>query len=223
MQHDKPLLLAPADKAAWRARWQAKEAKAVRRFERNLRLFPARITSQQIAGVEHLLVTPANLNAATGKRLLLYFHGGAFTMGNPERNTTAALAAAHYSQSRVLSVRYPMAWQAPHPAIDYELNLVASARIFAGTLDLTDPSVSPLYADFAKGFPPAYISTGTRDLLLSTAARLQRKLTDAGVANRLYVHEGMWHSFQIGPKPTMPEARAAWIDMTGFFDRHLGR
>ncbi len=89
--------------------------------------------------------------------------------------------------------------------------------------DLKDPSVSPIYADFNKGFPPSYISTGTRDLFLSNAVRVQRKLLDAGVVNQLVVYEGMWHVFQELPDPTIPEARVAWRDMAAFFERHWGR
>ena len=106
------------------------------------------------------------------------------------------------------------------PVLDYKMNLEASAKLYAGEKDLDDPGVSPLYADFTKGFPPSYISTGTRDLFLSHCSRLQRKLTDAGVENRLYLYEGMWHVFQLYP---IPEAEAAWRDMALFFDRHLAR
>ena len=85
---------------------------------------------------------------------------------------------------------------------------------------MTNPSISPLYADFKKGFPPSYISTGTRDLFLSHCARLQRKLNDAGIENQLVVHEGMWHVFQ-GMR--LPEEKDAWRDLTAFFERRWAR
>ena len=107
--------------------------------------------------------------------------------------------------------------------LHYEGNLDDSARIYGRDQDLKDPSVSPIYADFNKGFPPSYISSGTRDLFLSNAVRLQRKLLDAGVANQLIVYEGMWHVFQELPDPKLPEARVAWRDMAAFFERHWGR
>lgn len=108
------------------------------------------------------------------------------------------------------------------PLIDYDKNLVAAAKLYAGGLSLKDPRISPIYDDFNKGFPPTYISTGTRDQFLSHAARLQRKLTDAGITNSLYVYEGMWHVFQIAP-PVIPEAEAAWRDLAQFLNRHLAR
>lgn len=106
------------------------------------------------------------------------------------------------------------------PMIGYDFNLGASATVYATGQDLKDPSVSPLYADFNKGFPPSYISTGTRDLFLSHCARLQRKLIDAGVENQLVVYEGMWHVFQA---LRIPEEHDAWRDMAVFFERHWGR
>lgn len=108
------------------------------------------------------------------------------------------------------------------PLIDYDKNLAAAAELYADGLSLRDPNISPIYADFNKGFPPTYISSGTRDQFLSHTSRLQRKLTDAGITNSLFVYEGMWHVFQIAP-PVIPEAAAAWRDLTAFLDRHLAR
>lgn len=61
--------------------------------------------------------------------------------------------------------------------------------------DTKDPSYSPVYASYNSSFPPTVISTGTRDLMLSTSIRLSWALKDAGVRNELLVSEGMWHSF----------------------------
>jgi acetyl esterase/lipase len=40
--------------------------------------------------------------------------------------------------------------------------------------------LSPIYGDF-HGFPPAILTTGTRDLFLSNTVRTHRKLRDAGI------------------------------------------
>ena len=45
--------------------------------------------------------------------------------------------------------------------------------LYADGHDLTDPYLSPLYADFSRGFPPTFIHSGTRDIFLSNAVRLQ--------------------------------------------------
>lgn len=109
------------------------------------------------------------------------------------------------------------------PLINYDLNLSAAAKLYAGGLDLKEPGLSPLYGDYNDGFPPTFVSSGTRDLFLSHVARMQRKLTDAGINNEVRVYEGMWHVFQIAPDPAMPEALAAWRDLINFVERHMAR
>jgi monoterpene epsilon-lactone hydrolase len=252
-----------------------------------------------IDGAEHLMITPDNLDPSYERRLVIYAHGGAYTMGRPEDQIASAGMIAHQMRQRVLAIRYPLAWMEPFPAardrlvavykemlkshspqhialsgdsaggglvlssvlairdsgmpmpaalglispwadisktgdsmtiqdghdplISYDNNLAVSALLYANGLSLTDPGVSPIYGDYTKGFPPTYISTGTRDLFLSHAARLQRKLTDAGVANSLYVYEGMWHVFQLAPEPAVPEVASAWRDYARFLDGHMAR
>jgi acetyl esterase/lipase len=64
---------------------------------------------------------------------------------------------------------------------------------YANGADLTDPYVSPLFADFTRGFPPTLIQTGTRDLFLSNSVLLHRKLRKAGIDAALHVWEAMPH------------------------------
>jgi monoterpene epsilon-lactone hydrolase len=90
-----------------------------------------------------------------------------------------------------------------------------------GGRDLKDPQLSPIYGDF-KGFPPAILTTGTRDLFLSNTVRTHRKLRRAGVEADLNVYEGQSHA-QYGINPDAPETREAFGDIARFFDRHLGR
>lgn len=88
----------------------------------------------------------------------------------------------------------------------YELDLAEAARVYAGGRDLKSPLLSPLYAESWKGFPPVLISTGTRDLLQSLAARLRRELARGGVDVRLNLWEGMWHVFEAYPVPEADES-----------------
>lgn len=196
--------------------------------ERELKTYPAELELKNIAGAQHLLVTPASFDPVNEKRLVVYAHGGAYTLGRPEDQMAAVAALAHHMRARVLAIRYPLAWKAPHPAardvlvavyrellktttsrhiamsgdsaggglvmsavlkirddglpmpavlglispwadasktgdsmtvhdghdplISYDRNLAISARLYAGDKDLRDPSVSPIYADFSKGF-----------------------------------------------------------------------
>ncbi len=278
---------------AWRAIWEATEEAFQDLNAQAVEQYPATIDRRSIAGVDHLFVTPSTHDDVEPNRILVYVHGGAHTVSTPESMLIGILPAAHFTRSQVLAVRYPLAWQAPHPAsrdtviavygellesyspqrvaiagdsagaalvmsavlkarddgmplpaalallspwadvtktgdsltllegadptLDYEGNLRAPARLYATGQDLRDPSISPLYADFERGFPPSYISSGTRDLFLSHCARLQRKLLDAGIDNQLVVHEGMWHVFQAYP---LPESESAWRDMAAFLGRH---
>jgi acetyl esterase/lipase len=100
------------------------------------------------------------------------------------------------------------------PILSYRNILEPSARAYAAGLDLKDPRVSPLYADFMKGFPPTLIQDSTRTTFLSTSVRLYRKLEAAGAQPVLDLYEGMWHVFQADLVPegeTAVEKSAAFI------------
>jgi monoterpene epsilon-lactone hydrolase len=100
------------------------------------------------------------------------------------------------------------------PILSYANILEPSARAYAAGLDLKDPRVSPLYADFTKGFPPTLIQDGTRTTFLSTTVRLFRKLEAAGTQPVLDLYEGMWHVFQADLVPegeTAVEKSASFI------------
>jgi acetyl esterase/lipase len=97
----------------------------------------------------------------------------------------------------------------------------AAAKFYANGHDLKDPLLSPVYGDFA-GFPPAILTTGTRDLLLSNTVRVHRKLRQAGVEASLQVYEGQSHA-QYSRDDTAPETQEAFGEIAAFFDRHLGK
>ncbi len=100
------------------------------------------------------------------------------------------------------------------PTLDYEGMLEPSARAFANGLDLNDLRISPIHADFTKGFSPALIQAGTKEYLLSTSIRLYQALEAAGQEAKLDIYEGMWHVFQQHPCPEATVAirkSAAWI------------
>lgn len=92
------------------------------------------------------------------------------------------------------------------PVLSYDLLLRNSALAYAQGLELTDPRVSPVYADFGKGFPPTLIQEGTRTIFLSTSVRLYRRLDEAGQKPVIDMYEGMPHVFQDLP---VPEAATA--------------
>ncbi len=74
-----------------------------------------------------------------------------------------------------------------------QTNLAESIALYAGNHELTDPYLSPLFGDFTPPFPPTFIQAGTRDLFLSNAVRMHRRLRSAGVVADLHVFEAMPH------------------------------
>jgi monoterpene epsilon-lactone hydrolase len=96
----------------------------------------------------------------------------------------------------------------------------AATLVYAHGHDLKDPLISPVYGDM-HGFPPAILSTGTRDLLLSNTVRVHRKLRAAGIEAELEVYEGQSHA-QYSRDDRLPETREAFGEITAFFDKHLG-
>ncbi len=104
------------------------------------------------------------------------------------------------------------------PTLSYVGLLDVSARAFAGGVDLTDPRISPIYADFSKGFPPSLIQAGTKEIFLSSAVRLYQKLEAADQDTKLDVYEGMWHIFQ---QHQIPEAEVALRKSASFINKHL--
>jgi acetyl esterase/lipase len=98
------------------------------------------------------------------------------------------------------------------------LDVVLSARlmemnlVYAGGADLAHPYLSPLFGDVA-GFPPTLLQAGTRDIFLSNAVRMHRKLRAAGVRAELHVWEGMPHA---GFGGLTPEDREVSAELQAF-------
>jgi acetyl esterase/lipase len=100
--------------------------------------------------------------------------------------------------------------------IDGMGSLMPANLLYAGGRDLADPYLSPLFGDFAKGFPPTLLTAGTRDLFLSNAVRMHRKLRAAGVPAELHVLEAAAHGAFGG---TAPEEAELDRDVRLFCDR----
>jgi len=84
---------------------------------------------------------------------------------------------------------------------------VSFAPAYAGNHELTDPLISPLFADL-HGLPPTLIQVGSDEILLSDSTRVEAKMISAGVPVDLQIWEGMWHVFQTFA-PWFPEAGQA--------------
>jgi monoterpene epsilon-lactone hydrolase len=105
--------------------------------------------------------------------------------------------------------------------VSYNGYISHAATLYANGHDLKDPQLSPIYGDF-HGFPPAILTSGTRDLFLSLTVLTHRKLRQAGVEASLQVFEGMSHA-QYLFDPYAPETKGVFTEIAQFFDRHLGK
>ena len=94
--------------------------------------------------------------------------------------------------------------------------------LYANGHDLADPYVSPLFGDFAKGYPPVFIQTGTRDIFLSNAVRIHRAMRRAGIDAELHVGEAMPHGGFGGGIHDLPEDHDLRIEFLRFLAKHAG-
>ncbi|RZV54793.1 MAG: steryl acetyl hydrolase [Pseudomonadales bacterium] len=254
----------------------------------------ASVKAIEIAGVNAYEVLPATPATAVPEQVVIFVHGGAYTILGGELSVCESPLIAQKGNYRVIAVDYRMPPEHPFPAaiddvvavyeallkdyeasgialmgssagaglaaasvlasrdaglplpgavvmhtpwtdisktgdsyyindcIDptlptYEGRLEASAKVYANGRDLKDPLLSPVYADFSKGFSPTFIQSGTRDLLLSCAVRTHRALCRANVPADLHVYEGMGH----GIPPVFPDYQELLADTDAFLKKHL--
>lgn len=97
--------------------------------------------------------------------------------------------------------------------------LMRANLLYAAGNDLAHPYLSPLFGDFAKGFPPTYLQAGTRDLLLSNVVRMHRALRKAGIPVEMHIGEAMPHGGFFGA----PEDRELAEEEARFVAEHWGR
>lgn len=106
------------------------------------------------------------------------------------------------------------------PMIDAS-QLVHWGKHYAGECDLTDPFVSPLYADLT-GFPPLFIQVGFNEVLRDDSVRLHHRAMAAGIAVDLEVWDDMFHVWQFF-WPYIKEANDAIKHISQHIHKHLGK
>jgi epsilon-lactone hydrolase len=104
------------------------------------------------------------------------------------------------------------------PVLSYQNSLENAAKAYASGLTLSDPRVSPIYADFKKGFCPTLIQEGTKTILMSGSVRLYRELDAAQQHPTIDMYEGMWHAFQYN---SVPESQIAFSKSAAFIRQYL--
>ena len=87
------------------------------------------------------------------------------------------------------------------------------AAYYAGNHKLTDPLLSPLYADLTD-LPPLLIQVGTEEILLDDATLLAERAQAAGVAVTLKIWDEMVHVFQLFS--FLPETKQAVAQIATF-------
>jgi epsilon-lactone hydrolase len=91
----------------------------------------------------------------------------------------------------------------------------ATGPAYAPNADLSDPRISPLFADL-RGLPPLLVQVGTEETLFSDSERLVEAAQAAGVDATLDVAPGMFHVYQaVGDAPEAIDA----TDRAGAFLR----
>jgi acetyl esterase/lipase len=100
-----------------------------------------------------------------------------------------------------------------------QAGLARRARDYAGSHDLADGRISPLFADLA-GLPPLLIQAGSHEILLDDATRLAARAAAADVPVTLEVTAGVPHVFQ-GFAAILPEGDAALARAGAFLRSHL--
>lgn len=97
-------------------------------------------------------------------------------------------------------------------------NLKALADLYRGEADLTDPAVSPIFANL-DSLPPTLVQIAEKDLLREDGERLADFWPSEGVLQSKY-YPGMLHSFQMFAGD-MPEADQAIVEISLFLEQHL--
>ncbi|OPA85651.1 esterase [Pseudomonas fluorescens] len=97
--------------------------------------------------------------------------------------------------------------------------LMGANLLYAAGEDLSHPYLSPLFGDFAAGFPPTFLQSGTRDLFLSNTVRMHRALRQAQIPAQLHVFEAMPHGGFMGA----PEDAELMAEVAAFVRGHLRR
>lgn len=183
---------------------------------------------------------PAGLNdvAAVWKHLLKTRSADSMALGGTSAGGGLTLGSTH--KFKDLGLELPGALYAGTPGVDCHktgdshyinegidralvswhgtLRMICE-DLYPGELGAKHPYVSPLRGEF-ENFPPTYLISGTRDLLLSDTVLVHRKLRRAGVEADLHVCEGQSHA-DYSSVWDSPESREHYAELNVFLLKHL--
>ena len=96
-----------------------------------------------------------------------------------------------------------------------------AASHYASGQNLTNPDISPIFGDYDHTFPNIFISTGTRDLLMSQSILLASKLKASDISVELNIWEGLWHVFEWDID--LPESTLSIKQISDFLTRTVAK
>ena len=91
-----------------------KDPETAKLIDKAHELYPAKDEAQTMAGIPVRIFTPASIPANKRDRVLINFHGGGFS--TDANSFLESIPIANLTQTRVISVYYRLAGQAPFPA-----------------------------------------------------------------------------------------------------------
>src|SRR5262245_59270567 len=126
----RPSFPAPDDMDGWKRFHQAREKDLEPRVERALKEYAPTLTERKLGGVPVLDIKPKGWKDT--RKVVVYLHGGAYTMGSARSSLMKSAFAADATGYRVISVDYTVAPRARWQEITDEVIAVVRALIQEG-------------------------------------------------------------------------------------------
>src|SRR5436190_1039183 len=126
----RPSFPAPDDRDAWKRFHQAREKDYEPRVERALKEYEPTLTERKLGGVPVLDIKPKGWTES--RKVLVYLHGGAYTMASARSSLVKSAPAAEATGYRIISVDYTVAPQARWQQVTDEVVAVVGALVKEG-------------------------------------------------------------------------------------------
>lgn len=126
----RPSFPAPDDRDGWKRFHQTRERDLEPRVERAQKKYEPTLTERKLGGVPVLDIKPKGWKAT--RKVLVYLHGGAYTMGSSRSSLVKSAPAADATGYRIISVDYTVAPRARWQQVTDEVIAVVQALIKEG-------------------------------------------------------------------------------------------
>jgi acetyl esterase/lipase len=95
-----------------------------------------------------------------------------------------------------LSPRDPACLNATRDAMFYPENVAEFAPAYLGTASVSDPFISPVFADY-HGLPPVLFQVSSTEILLADSKTIHKKIQEAGGVSELEIFDDVSHCWQM--------------------------